>query len=55
MRMRDVSVLSELVSVVHVGVVVFGDHHSVGKLASSEGLHGFLTVCSRDVLDEDLK
>lgn len=42
-------------SVIHVWIVVFGDHHSVGKLAAGEGLHGFLTVCSGDVLHEDLK
>lgn len=49
------SVLSKLVSVIHVWIVVFGDHHPVGKLAASESLHGFLTVCSGDVLHEDLK
>ena len=45
----------KLVSVIHVRVVVFGDNHSVGKLAAGEGLHGFLTVGSRDVLHKDLK
>ncbi len=49
------SVLSKLVSVIHVWIVVFGDHHPVGKLAASESLHGFLTVCSGDVLHKDLK
>lgn len=47
--------LSELVSVVHVRVVVFGDHHSVGELAAGESLHGFLTVAGRDVLHEYLQ
>lgn len=46
---------SKLVSVIHVRVVVFGDHHSVGKLAASQRLHSFLTLCSRDVLHKDLK
>lgn len=47
--------LSELVSVVQVQVVVFGHHHSVGKLAAGERLHGFLTVAGGDVLHEDLR
>ena len=47
--------LSKLVSVIHVRVVVFGDHHSVGELAAGEGLHGFLTVRGGDVLHEDLE
>lgn len=47
--------LSELMSVIHVWIVVFGDHHSVGKLASGESLHGFLTVCSRNVFHKDLQ
>ena len=45
----------KLVSVIHVWIIVFGYHHSVGELAASEGLHGFLTVCSRDILHKDLK
>lgn len=51
----DVSVLSKLVSVIHVWIVVFGDHHSVGKLTAGESLHGFLTVCGRNVLHKDLQ
>lgn len=46
---------SELVSVVHVRVVVFGDHHSVGELAAGESLHGFLAVAGRNVLHEYLQ
>lgn len=47
--------LSELVSVVHVRIVVFGDHHSVGELAAGQSLHGFLTVGGGNVLHKDLQ
>lgn len=40
---------------IHVGIVVFGDHYSVGELASGQSLHGFLTFGGRDVLHEDLQ
>lgn len=52
---RRPSELSELVPVIHVRIVVFGDHHSVGKLASGESLHGFLTFCGGNVLHKDLQ
>lgn len=42
-------------SVIHIWIVVFGDHHSVGELAAGECLHGFLTVGSRYILHKDLK
>lgn len=46
---------SELMPVIHVRIVVFGDHYSVGKLASGQSLHGFLTLRGRDVLHKDLQ
>lgn len=49
------SLASELMSVIHVGIVVFCDHHTVGKLASCQCLHGLLTFCSRHVLHENLQ
>ena len=51
----DQSVNSELMSMVHIWIVVFGDYHSVSKLAASERLHGFLTFCSRNILHENLE
>lgn len=46
---------SELVCVVLVRVVVLGHHHSVGKLAAGERLHGLLAVAGGHVLHENLQ